>query len=101
MEVLKPGTLCVIVGGCHENIGLVVEVLEHLGPYESRANAYRIRTASGRVFPQFRLEEDGGLIPGYSSEAITDRHKLRPLVEADEGETADNADKSASPPCES
>ena len=57
MSYLKPGTLCVIVGGCPENIGLIVEVLAHIAPY---------------------------LISGSSDRAITDRYKLRPLVDPKE-----------------
>lgn len=81
MEMLKPGTLCVIVGGCPENIGLIVEVLEHIGPRPPRDDAYRIRTVTGRNFPQLKVGHPERLAPGHSPEAITDRHKLRPLVE--------------------
>ena len=83
MELLKPGTLCVIVGGCPENIGLVVEVLEHIGAEPPRADAYLIRTESGRNFPQLKLGPKEVLASGTSNEAITDRHKLRPLVDAE------------------
>ncbi len=83
MEILKPGTLCVIVGGCPENIGLVVEVLEHIGAEPPRADAYLIRTTSGRNFPQLKFgRNEEQLAPGTANEAITDRHKLRPLVDA-------------------
>jgi len=90
MSYLKPGTLCVIVGGCPKNIGLIVEVLAHIGPYPPRADAYRIRAVSGRVFPQlYNLE--GFPIRTKSPVCITDRHKLRPLVypsnESEERET--------------
>lgn len=78
MSALKPGTLCVIVGGCPENIGLVVRVLVHLGRYESREDAYFIETVSGRFFNQ--LKDGGELKRGASARAVTDRHKLRPLV---------------------
>jgi hypothetical protein len=78
MSLLKPGTLCVIIAGCPENIGLVVEVVEHLGVWESRQDAYVIRTTSGRKFYQVWCGND--LIRGYSDCCITDRHKLRPLV---------------------
>ena len=78
MSVLKPGTLCVIVAGCPENIGLVVEVVQHLGRHEDREDAYLIRTASGRQFQQ--LWDGNDLLRGFSDEAITDRYKLRPLV---------------------
>jgi hypothetical protein len=82
MEILKPGTLCVIIGGCPENIGLVVEVLEHIGAEPPRADAYLIRTTSGRPFPQLKVGPAEVLAPGTANEAITDRHKLRPLVDA-------------------
>jgi hypothetical protein len=81
MSKLKRGTLCVIVAGCPENIGLIVEVVEHLGAYPPREDAYRIRTVTGRRFPQLKVGPKERLAPGTSSEAITDRHKLRPLVD--------------------
>ena len=79
MSLLKNGTRCVIIGGCRENIGLVVEVVEHLGRLGASDDAYRIRTVSGRPFQQ--LWQGGDLLRGHSDEAITDRHKLRPLVD--------------------
>lgn len=79
MSVLKPGTLCVIIAGCPENIGLFVEVIEHLGRYDDREDAYFIKTVTGRNFHQIWDGDD--LIRGHSAECITDRHKLRPLVE--------------------
>lgn len=79
MSLLKNGTRCVIIAGCRENIGLVVEVIEHLGAIESRGDAYRIRTVSGRPFNQ--LWDGGDLLRNMSDEAITDRNKLRPLVD--------------------
>ncbi len=93
MEILKPGTLCVIVGGCPENIGLVVEVLEHIGAEPPRADAYLIRTTSGRNFPQLKFGRgEKRLAPGTSNEAVTDRHKLRPLVDAKDDETEEHDD---------
>jgi hypothetical protein len=80
MSALKPGMLCVIIGGCPKNIGLIVEVLEHIGPYPPRSDAYSIRTVTGRNFPQLKIGEDKRLESGSFTEAITDRHKLRPLV---------------------
>lgn len=79
MSVLSPGTRCVIVAGCPENIGLLVVVIEHLGAYDGREDAYRIATLSGRPFPQ--LTYGKRVLAGRSQEAITDRHKLRPLVD--------------------
>lgn len=84
MSALKPGTLCVIVGGCPENIGLVVRVIAHLGRHLGRADAYLIETASGRFFNQLTDADGTKLRRGSSSEAITDRHKLRPLVPSDD-----------------
>lgn len=78
MSQLKPGTLCVIVGGCPENIGLIVEVICHLGRVPPRDDAYKIKTVSDRRFAQL-WGADGKLVDGYSNVAITDRHKLRPL----------------------
>ena len=79
MSLLKPGTRCVIIAGCPENIGLVVEVIERLGAYEGRADACYIRTTSGRKFHQ--LWHGNDLHRGASDKCITDRHKLRPLVD--------------------
>jgi hypothetical protein len=80
MTTLQPGTLCVIVGGCPENIGLIVEVLQHVGPCPPRSDAYLIRTVTGRHFPQLKEGPTERLATGRSAEAITDRHKLRPLI---------------------
>jgi len=80
MSDLKPGTRCVIVAGCPENIGLIVEVVRYLGCVPPRENAYEIRTLSGRNFPQL-WGIDGKLIDGYTKYSITDRHKLRPLID--------------------
>ena len=79
MSSLKLGTLCVIIGGCPKNIGLIVKVLEHIGPYPPRSDAYSIRTVTGRNFPQLKIGKDKRLESGSFTEAITDRHKLRPL----------------------
>ncbi len=84
MSALKPGTLCVIIAGCPENIGLVVEVIQHVGQYEDKDDAYWIRTTTGRPF--FQLWSGNDLLRGSSNECITDRHKLRPLVDLKDGE---------------
>ena len=81
MSALKPGTHCVIVAGCRENIGVVVEVMEHIGEISQGYDAYRIKTVSGRPFHQ--LWDGGDLLRDSSDEAITERHKLRPLVGSD------------------
>jgi hypothetical protein len=79
MSILKLGTLCVIVGGLPEHIGLVVEVLEHLGHYADREDAYFVRTASGHPFPE--IWAIGTPRPTPSNKRITDRRNLRPLVD--------------------
>ena len=52
MSILSYGQRCVIVGGCPENIGLIVMVIQRLGAYQGREDAYWIRTISGRPFHQ-------------------------------------------------
>lgn len=79
MSIRARGQRCVIVGGCPENIGLIVEVISRIGQHKDREDAYLIRTVSGRPFHQ--LWKGKVLHRGASSEAITDRHKLRPLVD--------------------
>lgn len=79
MAELKPGTLCVIVAGCPENIGMIVEVVRHLGSYDGREDAYEIKTVTGRNFNQLWVGKI--LHAGTSTYAVTDRYKLRPLVE--------------------
>ena len=82
MSILGRGQKCVIVGGCPENIGLVVEVICRVGSHGGREDAYWVRTVSGRPFHQLWIDTE--LQRGSSSEAITDRHKLRPLVDPKE-----------------
>jgi len=79
MSILKPGTRCVIVGGCPEDIGLIVEVISRIGRHKDRSDAYFVRTVSGRKFHQLWAGND--LHRGTSDECVTDRHKLRPLVD--------------------
>ena len=86
MSALKPGTLCVIIAGCPENIGMVVEVIRHLGSYEGKEDAYWIKTVTGRPFHQ--LWHGKELMRGSIDECVTDRHKLRPLVDG-EGDERD------------
>ena len=81
MSEIKKGTLCIIIGGCPKNIGMIVEVVAHLGCYGKRSDAYEIRTVTGNKFNQ--LWDDNKLVEGYSTTAITDRHKLQPISEND------------------
>ena len=89
MSILKPGTPCVIVAGCPENIGLFVEIIKHIGPYSSGTDGYLIRTASGRNFPQLKFGPSEELKPGMKNYALTDRHKLRPLIDSELDEVVD------------
>ncbi len=88
MSTLKPGTRCVIVAGCPENIVLIVEVVRHLGRCEAREDAYLVKTLSGRNLNQ--LWQGKKLIRGYSRSCITDRHKLRPLVDPNDEFDSEN-----------
>ena len=79
MADLKPGTLCVIVAGCPENIGMIVEVVSRLGTFGGYEDGYKIQTVTGRNFRQ--LWQSAELKAGTSTIAYTERCKLRPLVE--------------------
>ncbi len=79
MSVLKPGTKCVIVAGCPENIGLIVEVVRRDPHTRNGVDQYVIRTISRRHFHQ--LWEGDDLLRGDTNLAVTDRYKLRPLVD--------------------
>ena len=81
MCAIKKGALCIIIGGCPENIGMIVEVVAHLGCYGQRNDAYEIRTVTGKKFNQ--LWDGNNLVDGYSATAITDRHKLRTILDDD------------------
>lgn len=81
MSAIKKGTLCIIIGGCPENIGMLVEVTRHLGKYGEREDAYEIKTVTGRNFNQ--LWSGSSIIKGFAQIAITDRHKLLPLKDGD------------------
>lgn len=78
MSLLHPGQRCVIIAGCPENIGLIVEVVRRLGSYGGYQDGYEIATVSGRNFGQ--LWQGKALAKGHSSRAYTERYKLRPLV---------------------
>lgn len=78
-SLLKVGTRCVIVAGCPQNIGLVVQVVRRIGARYGYVDGYEIQTVSGRLFKQ--LWEDDALRPGTSDFAFTERAKLRPLVD--------------------
>jgi hypothetical protein len=82
MSTLKPGTRCVIIAGCPENIGLIVEVVAHIGAADGYEDGYFVTTVSGRSFHQVwtGIGDDS---PEKTSLRVvsTERRKLRPLVE--------------------
>jgi hypothetical protein len=81
MSILKPGTLCVIIAGCPENIGLIVEVVSRIGNADGYDDGYYIATSSGRSFHQVwtGIKDEN---PAKTSLKIvsTERRKLRPLT---------------------
>lgn len=79
MPIVKPGTRCVIVAGCKENIRLLVQVIQRLGAYERRSDADYLRTISGRKF--YQMWRGNELQRGSLDECVADRHKLRPIIE--------------------
>lgn len=96
MSFLKPGTLCITVGGSGENAGRIVEVLYYTGRHllDPRIiRGYRIRTVSGRPFASIRKYLGSGYctVRNLLSECTADRSNLRPLVdpevEAEESDT--------------
>ena len=80
MSVLNKGQRCIVIAGCPKNIGVLVEVLDHLGGVDNYQDCYEIVTISGRPFPE--LWADGThtrTVPGVSSIAMTERYKIRDL----------------------
>lgn len=78
-SILAVGARCVIVAGCPQNIGLVVQVVQRIGATRGYVDGYEIQTVSGRKFPQYWVGNK--LQPGRSEFAFTERAKLRPLVD--------------------
>lgn len=82
MSILNKGQRCIVVEGCPKNIGLLVEVVEHLGKYGDYQDAYEIVTLSGRPFPELWADETRTrTVPGVSPYACTERYKIRPLLD--------------------
>lgn len=82
MSVLNRGQRCIVVEGCPKNIGLLVEVVEHLGLYEEYQDCYEIVTVSMRPFPELWADEaHTRTVPGVSPHAYTERYKIRPLFD--------------------
>lgn len=84
---LASGTRCVIVAGCPENIGLLVQVVRRIGKARGYTDGYEIRTLSSRNFHQFW--QGRKLELGTSSFAFTERRKMRPLVNPRSKDVAD------------
>jgi len=82
MSILKRGQRCIVVEGCPKNIGLIVEVINHLGNVEGYQDCYAIMTVSGRPFPELWADATHSrTVPGVSSNAMTERYKIRPLID--------------------
>ena len=82
MSTLKPGTRCVIIAGCPENIGLIVEVVAHIGAADGYEDGYFITTTSGRAFHQVWTGVSDDSPEKTSLKVVsTERRKLRPLLE--------------------
>jgi hypothetical protein len=99
MSYLKPGTRCVIVDGCNEsiidcpkNVGVIVEILACYPPCPPRrTDSYKIRTVSGRPFPQI-WNKNLPINSSNSNECFTDRHRLCPLDDLEEESEVREAD---------
>lgn len=52
-SILAPGTLCTVIAGCPENIGLVVEVVSRLGAAHGYRDGYPFQTEymAATMFP--------------------------------------------------
>ena len=82
MSVLNRGQRCIVIAGCPKNIGILVEVLDHLGEVDNYQDCYEIVTISGRFFPELWADETRTrTVPGVSSIALTERYKIRPLID--------------------
>lgn len=82
MSILKQGTRCVIVAGCPENIGLIVEVVSRIGAQQGYTDGYYITTTSGRSFHQiWNGDKDENPVSTKLKVVSTERYKLRPLLD--------------------
>ncbi len=83
MSFLKPGTLCVTVGGSGENAGRIVRVVRYYGPHEVNTavvEGYLVETVSGRPFASTKEYEPEVHISRYeANDCVADRSNLRPL----------------------
>lgn len=101
VTILKPGTLCVTVGGTGENAGRIVTVLSYFGPHDQNSaitEGYIIRTASGRPFASIRRYTAPArydIARNACSQCIADRSNLRPLVDL----KADAEEQTIATPC--
>lgn len=82
MSVLNRGQRCIVVEGCPKNIGLLVEVVAHLGEIDDYQDCYKIVTVSRRCIPELWADAaHSRTVPGKSPYAYTERYKIRPLVD--------------------
>lgn len=91
MSFLKPGTLCITVGGSGENAGRIVRVIRYTGPhkFDSRVvEGYLVETVSGRLFTSVKEYEPEEIVSRLKYNTCTaDRKNLRPLVDIEEALT--------------
>lgn len=78
-SVLKPGTVCVAVDGCAQNVGLLVKVVEHIGQFRIFPDVYLVKTLSGRVFNQ--VVQDWKPVKSSATVQYAQRHQLAPIVD--------------------
>ena len=89
MSTLKPGTLCMTVGGSGENAGRIVVVLAYVGPFplDPRViNGYEIEPANGLPFASVRNFPAKGpmrILRNTEMRCRADRSNLRPLIDPD------------------
>ncbi len=84
--LLRPGTLCMTVGGTGVNAGRIVVVIRYTGRHPQDGTVtegYLVRTASGRPFAAIKHWSPGtySIVRNVFSETIADRRNLRPLAE--------------------
>ncbi len=85
MSYLKPGTLCMTVGGTGENAGRIVRVIRYTGKHHFSprvVHGYIVRTVSGRPFASTRKYfPEERVLHFEDNECVADRSNLRPLVD--------------------
>lgn len=80
MSILKKGQRCMVIKGCPKNLGLLVEIVRHIGAALDYRDGYEIITLSRRPFPELWGDQTRTwTVSGASAYALTERNKLQPL----------------------